>query len=74
MIEMFFNSVVLFMKGKLFQDQRLVLLRSSIATTVTALLCLILALAGVPLWAAILVAALIGGGMQPYLYKDLRYR
>ena len=74
MIEMFANSVILFMKGKLFQNQLLVLQRSSIATAVTAILCLVLALVGAPLWAAVTVAALVGGTMQPYLYKDLRYR
>ncbi|MEJ2345889.1 MAG: hypothetical protein P8076_08495 [Gammaproteobacteria bacterium] len=74
MIEMFANSVILFMKGKLFQDQRLVLQRSGIATAVTAILCVVLALVGLPLWAAVIIAALVGGAMQPYLYKDLRYR
>ena len=32
-----------------------------------------LAKAGAPLWLAALVAALLGGGLQPYLFKDLRY-
>ena len=74
MIEMFINSVILFMKGKLFQDQTLVLKRSAISTGITALLCVVLALVGLPMWAAVVVAALLGGAMQPYLYKDLRYR
>lgn len=74
MIEMFINSVVLFMKGKLFQDQTLVLKRSAISIGVTALLCVVLALVGLPMWSAVFVAAVIGGAMQPYLYKDLRYR
>jgi len=29
---------------------------------------------GAPLWAAALVAGLVGGALQPYLFKDLRYR
>lgn len=40
---------------------------------VTAALLVILAKVGAPLWLAALVAALLGGGMQPYLFKDLKY-
>jgi hypothetical protein len=44
-----------------------------IGIVVTAVLLIGLAEAGAPLWLAALVAALIGGGLQPYLFKDLRY-
>jgi hypothetical protein len=39
----------------------------------TAVLFVGLAEVGTPLWLAALVAALLGGGLQPYLFKDLRY-
>jgi hypothetical protein len=45
----------------------------AIGIVVTAILFVGLAKAGAPLWLAALVAALLGGGLQPYLFKDLRY-
>ena len=29
--------------------------------------------AGLPIWLATMVAAMLGGGLQPYLFKDLKY-
>jgi hypothetical protein len=74
MIDMFLNSVVLFFKGKLFQNQHMALLRSTVSALVAAGVCVILALVGVPLALAIIIAAVAGGVMQPFLFKDLRYR
>jgi hypothetical protein len=39
----------------------------------TAVLFVGLAEVGTPQWLAALVAALLGGGLQSYLFKDLRY-
>ena len=44
-----------------------------IGIVVTAVLLIVLAKIGAPLWLAALVAALLGGGLQPYLFKDLKY-
>ena len=38
------------------------------------MLLIVLAKIGAPLWLAALVAGLIGGALQPYLFKNLRYR
>lgn len=68
------NSIVLFFRGKLFAEPGKVFQKVLIGIAVTALLLIALAKAGVPLWAAALAAALIGGGLQPYLFRNLRYR
>ncbi|ERF81992.1 hypothetical protein JQ559_00160 [Bradyrhizobium viridifuturi] len=73
MWEMTKNSIVLFFRGKLFADPRMVTRQLAIGIVVTAILFVGLAKAGAPLWLAALVAALLGGGLQPYLFKDLRY-
>ena len=73
MWEMTKNSIVLFFRGKLFADPRMVTRQLAIGIVVTAILFVGLAKAGAPLWLAALVAALLSGGLQPYLFKDLRY-
>jgi hypothetical protein len=67
------NSIALFFRGKLFADPGKVVRQLLIGIFVTAALLVILAKVGAPLWLAALVAALLGGGMQPYLFKDLKY-
>jgi len=67
------NSIALFFRGKLFADPGKVVRQLLIGIVVTAVLFVGLAETGTPLWLAALVAALIGGGLQPYLFKDLRY-
>ncbi len=74
MFDMFKNSVILFMRGKLFQDMSAALRQAIIGIVVTALLCILLVTLGIPLLISVLIAALIGGGLQPYLFKDLKYR
>lgn len=74
MFDMFKNSVILFLRGKLFQDMSAALRQAIIGIAVTALLCIILVTLGAPLLVSVLIAALIGGGLQPYLFKDLKYR
>jgi hypothetical protein len=67
------NSIALFFRGKLFADPGKVIRRLLIGIVVTAVLLIVLAKIGAPLWLAALVAALLGGGLQPYLFKDLKY-
>jgi hypothetical protein len=67
------NSMALFFRGKLFADPRKVIQQLLIGIVVTVILFVGLATAGAPLWLAALVAALLGGGLQPYLFKDLKY-
>jgi hypothetical protein len=67
------NSIALFFRGKLFADPGKVIRQLLIGIVVTAVLLIVLAKLGAPLWLAALVAALLGGGLQPYLFKDLKY-
>ena len=68
------SSMSLFFRGKLFADPASAYRQLSIGIAVTAILMIGLGLAGAPLWVAALIAGLIGGALQPYLFKDLRYR
>jgi hypothetical protein len=67
------NSIALFFRGRLFADPGKVVRQLLIGVIVTAVLLIVLAKIGAPLWLAALVAALLGGGLQPYLFKDLKY-
>jgi hypothetical protein len=67
------NSIVLFFRGKLFADPGKAIRQLLIGIVVTAVLLIVLAKIGVSLWLAALIAALLGGGLQPYLFKDLKY-
>lgn len=72
MIEMFTNTVVLFFKGRLYRDYRLVMRQWLLCFLATFAVLLILGYAVSPL-AGIVVASLLGGALQPYLFKDLKY-
>ena len=74
MLEMFMDSATLFMKGKLFQDYKSVFIKMLIGIISTAVIAIILAKLGSGMWVAIGVASLIGGALQPYLFKDLKYK
>lgn len=74
MFDMFMDSATLFVKGKLFQNYKSVFIQMLIGIIVTAVIGVILAKIGTGLWVAIGAAALIGGALQPYLFKDLKYR
>ena len=68
------SSMSLFFRGKLFADPAAAYRQLAIGIAVTAILMIGLGLAGAPLWIAALISGLIGGALQPYLFKDLRYR
>jgi len=74
MWEMTKNTIGLFFAGKLFAEPRMVCRQLAIGVLTTAVVLVGLAETGAPYWLAALVAGLIGGAMQPYLFKDLRYR
>lgn len=73
MWEMFTNSLRLFCKGKLFRDPRAVLRQWSIGFAITLALLVLLVKLGLALGLAVTVAALVGGGLQPLLFKNLKY-
>lgn len=74
MWEMAKSSIVLFLQGRLFKDPGKVMAQVGLGVVVTAVLLIILARNGVPIWAAAAVAGFLGGMLQPYLFKDLKYR
>ena len=74
MWEMAKSSIILFFRGKLFADPAKVYRQTAIGAAVTVILLVILAMLGLPVIAAAAIAGLIGGALQPYLFKDLRYR
>lgn len=68
------SSMTLFFQGRLFADPGKVYGRLAAGIVVTAIVLIVLAWIGAPLWLGALVAGLVGGALQPYLFKDLRYR
>lgn len=74
MWEMAKNSMTLFFRGKLFQDNKAVYRQVAIGAALTAVILVALAAAGLSLWLAALIAGAVGGAVQPYLFKDLKYK
>jgi hypothetical protein len=74
MWEMAITSIGLFFRGKLFANPTQVYRQLAIGVVATAIVLFVLAVAGVPVWLAALIAGFGGGVLQPYLFKDLRYR
>lgn len=68
------NSIFLFFRGKLFAEPLKAYRQIAIGVFVTAALLIAIAEVGAPVWAASVIAAAIGGALQPYLFRDLRYR
>ncbi len=73
MFEMFKNSVVLFLQGRLFQDVGSVIRQTIIGVVIAAVITIALAMLGIPLWLAIVLASLASGIAQPFLFKNLKY-
>lgn len=67
-------AIVLFVKGRLFQDTGMVVRHAAAGILFTMLVLVCLAEASVPLWAAAALAGFFGGMLQPYLFKELKYR
>ena len=72
MLDMFQNSVKLFFAGKLFRDGRAVLMQWLKGFGLCLALLLVLGLLVSPL-VGVVVASLVGGFVQPLLFKDLKY-
>ena len=68
------SSMNLFFRGKLFADPAKAYLQLALGIVATVILMVAAWGLGAPLWAAALFAGLLGGALQPYLFKDLRYR
>jgi hypothetical protein len=73
MWEMFWQSAQLFLKGKLFRDPLRVVRQGAVGVAIGVILLVVLAKAGLPAWAAAMVAGLVTGAAQPFLFKNLKY-
>jgi hypothetical protein len=70
---MFANYLKLFAKGRLFRDSRAVFRQWLIGFAATLIAVLVLVKCGAPLWLGVILAALAAGGLQPFLFKNLKY-
>lgn len=74
MLELVKNSIGLFFSGRLFAEPAKAYAQLAIGILFTAI-CLVAAqYAELPLWSSAAVAGFVGGSLQPYLFKNLRYR
>lgn len=73
MIDMFLNSLRLFLRGKLFREPRAVLRQWLIGFALSLLAVLLLGALGLPIWLVVLCSALAAGALQPWLFRDLKY-
>ena len=74
MFDVLINSIVLFCKGKLFQDTAAAVRQALIGVAVTAFVCVVCVKSGAPLFLSVVIAAACGGLIQPWLFKNLKYR
>jgi hypothetical protein len=72
MFRMFTTSVQLFLQGKLFRDGRQVFAQWLKGFCLTLGLLLVMGWAVNPI-VGVILASLVGGALQPYLFKDLKY-
>ena len=68
------NAMLLFFRGRLFAEPGKAYLLLALGSVLTAALFLALAFAGISVWGAGIVAGFVGGGAQPFLFKNIRYR
>jgi hypothetical protein len=72
MFDTVMNSAKLFFAGKLFRDNGAVMIQWLKGFAVCLVLLLLLGWFVSP-WAGVVVSALVGGFIQPLLFKDLKY-
>ena len=68
------SAMFLFFKGRLFAEPGKAYLLLALGGSLTAALFITLVFAGAPLWSAAVIAGFVGGGAQPFLFKNIRYR
>ncbi len=75
MFDMVKNSITLFLSGKLFAEPSKAYTQLALGIAFTAA-CFLIALhfGGLPHWTAAAIAGFLGGTLQPYLFRNLRYR
>jgi hypothetical protein len=73
MLDMFKHSMMMFLKGKLFRDNKMVARQGAIGVITVILLIILLGKFVVPMWLAAIIGGFVGGALMPYLFKDLKY-
>jgi hypothetical protein len=68
------SAIGLFFRGRLFADPRKAYLLLALGCALTAAVFAAAVFAGAPPWAAAALAGFMGGGVQPFLFKNIRYR
>jgi hypothetical protein len=68
------NALTLFLRGQLFANPRKAYGRLAAGVMLTAIICLLLAAVGAPLWTAAITAGFLGGGLQTFLFKTVKFR
>jgi hypothetical protein len=71
-LQMFASSVQLFLKGKLFRDGRQVFSQWLKGFMLTLGLLLVVGWVVSP-FIGVILGSVVGGALQPYLFKDLKY-
>ncbi|MDN3622645.1 hypothetical protein [Methylobacterium isbiliense] len=66
--------MTLFFQGRLFAEPGKVYRQTAIGAVATAVILVVIGKLGLSLAVAAAAAGFIGGALQPYLFKDLRYR
>ncbi len=74
MWEMAKSSMTLFFQGKLFQNPAEVYRQLATGIVITIAIVLGLAFVGLPIWLCAGIGGFVGGSIQPYLFRDLKYR
>ena len=72
MLDMYRNSIKLFLKGKLFRDNKAAFMQWFKGLLIALGLLLAFGFLVHPL-VGVIVASVVGGAVQPYLFKDLNY-
>jgi len=72
MLEMAISSGKLFLAGKLFQDNKLVMKQFAIGAGAGAVTVIVVGQFA-PIWVAAIVGGGLSGLLQPFLFKDLKY-
>ncbi len=70
---MFKQSMIMFLKGNLFRDNKLVFMQGSIGVIVAIVLTVLLGKFLLPMWAAAIIGGFVSGALMPYLFKNLKY-
>lgn len=74
MFEMALTSIAAFLRGRLFANNGKAFGQIAIGVIATALLFLAAHQLGFSLWGAGTAAGFFGGALQPFLFKNLKYR